>query len=68
MEGGRFRLVGRAEFRAFKYNPHALHIVAPCGERLQSGVLVVPQLLLFINYRENTGVLAVHTCTLGHLG
>lgn len=51
-EGGRFRFVGRAEFRAFKYNPQALHIVAPCGERLQSGVLVVPQLLLFVSIRR----------------
>lgn len=51
MDGGRFRFVGRAEFRAFKYNPQALHIVAPWGERLQSGVLVVPQLLFLVNYR-----------------
>lgn len=43
--GGRFKLVGRAEFLAFRYKPHALQIVDPCGDLLQSGVLVVPQLL-----------------------
>jgi hypothetical protein len=52
-EGGRFKFVGRAEFRAFKYNPHALHIVAPWGERLQRGVLVVPQLLSLVNYHHH---------------
>lgn len=43
--GGFFRLVGRAAFRAFKYKPQALQIVAPWGLLLQRGVRVVPQLL-----------------------
>lgn len=43
--GGRLRFVGRAAFLAFKYNPHALQIVAPWGDLRQRGVRVVPQLL-----------------------
>lgn len=43
--GGRLRFVGRCEFRAFRYRPQALHMVAPWGDRLHSGVRVVPQLL-----------------------
>lgn len=43
--GGRFRLVGRAAFLAFRYRPQALHMVAPCGDLRQSGVRLVPQLL-----------------------
>lgn len=39
--GGRFKLVGRDEFRALRYRPHALQMIAPCGDRLQSGVRVV---------------------------
>lgn len=35
---GRFRFVGLAAFRAFRYKPHALHMVAPCGDLLHSGV------------------------------
>lgn len=41
----RFRFVGRATFRAFKYRPQALQIIAPVGDRRHSGVLFVPQLL-----------------------
>lgn len=43
--GGFFRLVGLAAFRAFKYKPQALQMVAPWGDLLQRGVRVVPQLL-----------------------
>ena len=38
-------LVGRGVFRAFEYNPQALQIVEPFGDRRQRGVRVVPQLL-----------------------
>lgn len=41
-----FMVVGLEAFRAFWYRPHALQIVAPWGDLLQRGVLVVPQLLL----------------------
>lgn len=44
---GLFKLVGRDVLRAFKYNPQALQIVDPMGERRQSGVWFVPQLLYF---------------------
>ena len=37
--------VGLDVFRAFAYNPQALHIVEPFGDRRQSGVRVVAQLL-----------------------
>lgn len=43
--GGRFRLIGRSAFLAFRYRPHALQIVAPWGDLLQRGVRVVLQLL-----------------------
>lgn len=43
---GLFKLVGRDVLRAFKYNPQALQIVDPMGERRQSGVWFVPQLLI----------------------
>lgn len=42
---GRLALVGRGVFRAFRYNPQALQMVDPVGERRHSGVCVVPQLL-----------------------
>ena len=45
LEDGFFRLVGRDIFRAFWYNPQALHIVDPLGDRRQRGVCVVLQLL-----------------------
>ena len=45
VDGGRLRLVGREVFRAFKYNPQALQIVEPTGDRRHRGVRVVPQLL-----------------------
>ena len=38
VEGGLLRLVGRDVLRAFKYNPQALQIVDPVGDRRQSGV------------------------------
>jgi hypothetical protein len=41
----RLRLVGRDWFLAFWYNPQALQIVSPAGDRRHKGVLVVPQLL-----------------------
>lgn len=44
--GGRFRLVGRAAFLAFRYRPHALQMVAPWGDLRQRGVRLVPQLLI----------------------
>ena len=40
-----FSVCGLDVFRAFKYRPQALHIVAPVGDLRQSGVRVVPQLL-----------------------
>jgi hypothetical protein len=43
--GGRFKLIGRAAFLAFKYSPQALQMVSPWGDLRQSGVWVVPQLL-----------------------
>lgn len=43
--GGRFKLVGRDAFLAFKYKPQALQMVSPCGDLRQRGVRVVPQLL-----------------------
>lgn len=43
--GGRFKLVGRAAFLAFRYRPQALQMVAPCGDLRQRGVRLVPQLL-----------------------
>ena len=43
--GGRFKVVGRDVFLAFWYRPQALQMVAPCGDLLHSGVLVVWQLL-----------------------
>lgn len=58
-EGGRFRFTGREVFRAFWYKPHALQIVAPFGERRQSGVRVVPQLLqrlVFLHRRAESRV------------
>lgn len=45
----RFKFVGRDWFLAFQYNPHALQIVSPAGERRHNGVRVVPQLLQFVN-------------------
>lgn len=42
--GGFSRCVGREILRALRYRPQALHIVAPLGALLHSGVLVVPQL------------------------
>lgn len=33
-----FTFVGRDVLRAFKYRPHALHIVEPVGDRRQRGV------------------------------
>lgn len=50
----RLRLVGRDWFLAFWYNPHALQMVSPAGDRRHSGVFVVPQLLaqLSANIRE----------------
>ncbi len=44
-ERARFRFLGREARRALRYNPHALQIVAPSGDLLQSGVRVVLQLL-----------------------
>jgi hypothetical protein len=49
--GGRLRFIGRWAFLAFKYNPQALQIVSPCGDRRQRGVRVVPQLLCFVRKR-----------------
>ena len=46
MGAGLFKLVGRDVLRAFRYNPQALQIVDPMGERRQSGVWFVPQLLI----------------------
>jgi hypothetical protein len=43
--GGFFSVVGRDAFLAFRYKPQALQIVAPAGDLLHNGVLVVPQLL-----------------------
>lgn len=40
-----FRLAGREVFLAFWYRPQALQMVEPCGDLLQRGVCVVPQLL-----------------------
>ena len=37
--------MGRAAFLAFRYNPQALQMVAPCGDLRHRGVRVVPQLL-----------------------
>ena len=45
VDEGRLRFVGREVLRAFKYSPHALQMVEPVGDRRQSGVLVVSQLL-----------------------
>ncbi len=45
VDGGRLKLVGRDALRALRYKPQALQIVVPVGERRQSGVRVVPQLL-----------------------
>ena len=45
VDDGLFNLVGRDVLRAFRYNPQALQIVDPRGERRQSGVWLVPQLL-----------------------
>lgn len=45
VDRGRLRFVGRDALRALRYKPQALQIVAPVGERRQSGVRVVPQLL-----------------------
>ena len=42
---GRFKFLGREVLRALRYKPQALQIVDPAGERRQSGVLLVPQLL-----------------------
>lgn len=64
-EGGRFKLVGLEAFRAFKYRPQALQIVAPCGDRLHKGVLLVPQLLRGLV--EFTEIGTVLTCTLAQL-
>ena len=44
-----FIVVGLDALRAFWYRPHALHIVAPWGDLLHKGVLVVPQLLVGVN-------------------
>lgn len=38
VDGGLLRFVGRDVLRAFRYNPHALQIVDPVGDRRQSGV------------------------------
>ncbi len=46
IDAGLFKFVGRDVLRAFRYNPQALHIVDPAGERRQSGVWLVPQLLV----------------------
>ena len=57
--------MGREVFLALKYSPQALQIVAPCGDLLQRGVLVVPQLL----GEGESGIPSVPlvrlTCTLG---
>jgi hypothetical protein len=45
IDAGLFKFVGRDVLRAFRYNPQALHIVDPAGDRRQSGVWLVPQLL-----------------------
>ena len=37
--------VGLDMFRALRYKPQALQMVEPVGDRRQSGVCVVPQLL-----------------------
>ncbi len=44
-ERGRLSVRGREVCLAFRYSPHALQMTAPSGERLQSGVRVVLQLL-----------------------
>lgn len=49
IDGDRFRFDGLEAFRAFRYRPQALQIVAPCGDRLQRGVRLVPQLLSLIS-------------------
>jgi len=38
-------VVGLDMFRALRYKPQALQMVEPVGDRRQSGVCVVPQLL-----------------------
>lgn len=38
VDGPFFTFVGRDVLRAFKYRPHALHIVEPVGDRRQRGV------------------------------
>ena len=45
VDGGRFIFVGLDMFRALRYKPQALQMVEPAGDRRQSGVWVVPQLL-----------------------
>ena len=40
-----FMPLGRDVLRALRYNPQALQMVLPVGDRRQSGVRVVPQLL-----------------------
>lgn len=46
MGAGLFKFVGRDVLRALRYSPQALQIVDPTGERRQSGVWFVPQLLI----------------------
>jgi len=54
----RFRFVGLDWFLAFQYNPQALQMVSPAGERRQSGVRVVPQLLVFVSKSRTRGRLS----------
>lgn len=71
VDGGRLRVVGLDALRALRYKPQALQIVAPIGERRQSGVRVVPQLLCGLSaqrqdwyFRGNIINQHIRTCTL----